>query len=266
MAGLPDEVADPNGSTPPAMTEPIQTGAGACCVLRHSSSWHRSPKLRCRLPHSATGGQEMLMTVPAPDPRASFSPGQEVALVSVRSCILQDVLTVSAVSPLGDVVVTGWQGLFSPEGLEIRPPARKATAVRQHSCEVLSLQGHVLSRLPTPPTRAQARRSLGPRWLIRAATAEDRAILEARDNDLRLMRLIVRRLAQAIRSADPLPREALLEMARLSSGPRTLVSAPAQPVPPLVSSRLASPPDTAKHGSAAALATHRPIRWGTAPF
>ncbi|MBP0495015.1 hypothetical protein [Roseomonas indoligenes] len=153
--------------------------------------------------------------VPAAVPNGSFLIGQEVAIVSIRTGVLEDVLPVSAVSPQGNIVVTGWKGFFSPDGLEVRQPVRKATAVRQHSCEVISLHGRILGDLLDLPTGRQPVRKLRPRWFIRVATPEDRAVLDARDDDLRLMRLITQRLKRAARSANLLPREALLEISRL---------------------------------------------------
>ena len=147
---------------------------------------------------------------------AQFFPDQEVALVNIKNGILEDVLTVSAVLPSGDVTVAGWKGLFSPDGLELRQPDGISAARRHPTCEVVSLHGHILSRLPAVPPRIRAARRLSPRWLIRAATAEDCAFLIARDNDLQLMRMIAHRLARAVRSAEPLPRAALLEIAKLA--------------------------------------------------
>ncbi|WP_458094288.1 hypothetical protein [Roseomonas sp. WA12] len=156
------------------------------------------------------------MRILTPGRTAQFFPDQEVGLVNIRTGILEDVLTVSAVLPSGDVAVRGWKGLFSPNGLELRQPDGTPAATRHSTCEVISLQGHILARLPAAPPRTRAARRLSPRWLIRAATAEDRAFLIARDNDLQLMRMIAHRLTRAARSAEPLPRAALLEIAKLA--------------------------------------------------
>jgi hypothetical protein len=144
------------------------------------------------------------MTVLAPPNAAPFFLGQEVAVVAVRSGVLADISPVVAVSPLGDVAAAGWEVRFSPDGLEIREPGAKAGAKRRDTCEVFSLQGDLLSSLPRLLPRGQAGRRRGARWSIRAATPEDRIVLDARDRDLDLMRLMVRHLASAVRSAAPL--------------------------------------------------------------